>query len=87
MLSEFLGELNASHTGGRYSPQAGQSGPPTGDNTASLGLLFDDAWTGDGLKVTDVLEGGPITNAKTKIRKGVVVVRPGEGWWLVSTKF
>ena len=35
LLSEWLGELNVSHTGGRYYP-TGQSEP-----TASLGLLFD----------------------------------------------
>ena len=35
LLSEWLGELNVSHTGGRYYA-SGQSEP-----TASLGLLFD----------------------------------------------
>jgi len=72
LLSEFLGELNASHTGGRYSP-ANAGGPQTGDNTSSLGMLFDETWEGAGLKVMEVLEGGPITNAKTKIAKGVVI--------------
>ncbi len=68
LLSELLGELNASHTGGRYAPQS-----PTGDNTASLGMLYDELYTGNGLKVMEVLEGGPFVNAKTKIRKGVVI--------------
>lgn len=72
LLSEFLGELNASHTGGRYSPQAA-GGPQTGDATASLGLLYDDMYSGSGLKVMEVLDGGPIVNAKTKIRKGVII--------------
>ncbi|HEY0042584.1 MAG TPA: S41 family peptidase, partial [Flavisolibacter sp.] len=72
LLSEFLGELNASHTGGRYSPAAA-GGPQTGDNTASLGMLYDEMWEGAGLKVMEVLEGGPITNAKTKLKKGVVI--------------
>ncbi|MDB5206587.1 MAG: peptidase [Flavisolibacter sp.] len=72
LLSEFLGELNASHTGGRYSPQA-VGGPQTGDNTASLGMLYDEMYDGAGLKVMEVLEGGPFTNAKTKIKKGVVI--------------
>ncbi len=35
LLSEWLGELNVSHTGGRYSPRGG------GDVTSNLGLLFD----------------------------------------------
>lgn len=72
LLSEFLGELNASHTGGRYSPAA-VGGPQTGDNTASLGLLYDDTYAGNGLKVMEVLEGGPIVNARTKIHKGVII--------------
>ena len=35
MRSELLGELNVSHTGGRYSA------PSRGEATANLGLLFD----------------------------------------------
>lgn len=82
LLSEFLGELNASHTGGRYSPQV-----QNGDITASLGMLFDETFTGTGLRVMEVLEGGPIMNASTKIKKGVIIekidgeeVRPDTDW-------
>lgn len=68
LLSEFLGELNASHTGGRYAvPQLNT------DATSSLGLLYDDMYSGSGLKVMEVLEGGPIVNAKTKIKKGNII--------------
>ena len=68
LLSELLGELNASHTGGRYAaPQQNT------DVTASLGLLYDEKFAGPGLKVMEVLDGGPFTNAKTKIRKGVLI--------------
>jgi C-terminal processing protease CtpA/Prc/Tol biopolymer transport system component len=68
LLSELLGELNASHTGGRYSvPQQNT------DATASLGMLYDETYDGNGLKVMEVLEGGPFINAKTKIRKGVII--------------
>ena len=35
LLSELLGELNVSHSGGRYYPDGAK------DQTASLGLLFD----------------------------------------------
>jgi tricorn protease len=68
LLSELLGELNASHTGGRYSPLQQNT-----DATASLGMLYDESWDGNGLKVMEVLEGGPFTNAKTKIKKGVII--------------
>jgi tricorn protease len=68
LLSELLGELNASHTGGRFAaPQQNT------DATASLGMLYDETWEGNGLKVMEVLEGGPIMNAKTKIKKGVLI--------------
>ena len=68
MLSEFLGELNASHTGGRFArPQENT------DATASLGLIYDETYDGNGIKVMEVLEGGPFTNAKTKIKKGVII--------------
>lgn len=72
LLSELLGELNASHTGGRYNPAAA-GGAQTGDNTASLGLLLDEAFEGNGLKVMEVIEGGPFINSRTKLKKGVII--------------
>ncbi|HVG11446.1 MAG TPA: hypothetical protein VM843_00520, partial [Flavisolibacter sp.] len=72
LLSEFLGELNASHTGGRYTPQAA-GGPQTGDATSSLGLLYDETFAGPGVKVMELIEGGPFLNARSKLKKGVVI--------------
>jgi len=69
LLSELLGELNASHTGGRYSPQYNNP-----DVTASLGLLYDETYTGIGLKVSEVIQGGPIANASSKVDKGSVIL-------------
>jgi C-terminal processing protease CtpA/Prc len=54
LLSELLGELNGSHTGGRYSPDF-----PNGDETAALGLLYDLSKKGDGLRVKEIIAGGP----------------------------
>lgn len=69
LLSELLGELNVSHTGGRYShPYA-----PADDRTASLGLLYDMTYTGNGWKVEEVVAGGPFNNSKSKVVKGTVV--------------
>ena len=68
LLSEFLGELNASHTGGRFAREQQNT-----DVTASLGLLYDETYTGSGVKVVEVLEGGPLTNAVSKVSKGVVI--------------
>ena len=67
LLSEWLGELNVSHTGGRYYP-TGQSEP-----TASLGLLFDWNYRGKGMRIAEVLEKGPFDNANTKAATGIVI--------------
>lgn len=69
MLSELLGELNVSHTGGRY--RAG--GSSDADRTASLGLLYDMNYTGSGLKVEEVLANGPFDKASSKIGKGAII--------------
>jgi tricorn protease len=73
MLSELLGELNVSHTGGRYYPARSGSGNAADDRTASLGLLYDMNYQGDGLKVDEVLANGPFDKASSKISKGAVV--------------
>ena len=67
LLSEWLGELNVSHTGGRYYP-TGQSEP-----TASLGLLFDWNYRGKGMRIAEVLEKGPFDTANTKAATGIVI--------------
>ena len=68
MLSELLGELNASHTGCRFYAHS-----DNGDETASLGLLFDKDFTGNGLKVAEVLEKGPADKAESKISAGTIL--------------
>jgi len=68
MLSELLGELNASHTGARYRPRS-----TAGDSTAALGILFDLKYRGKGMKVGEVLTRGPVDRAKSKIEKGTVI--------------
>lgn len=68
LLSEMLGELNGSHTGGRYSPQ--MTNP---DATAALGVMYDETYNGAGLKITEVIAGGPIDNANNKIKAGYII--------------
>lgn len=67
LLSELLGELNVSHSGGRYY------GPAAKETTASLGLLFDLTYDGDGLKVEEIVKGGPFDRATTSLRPGSVI--------------
>lgn len=67
MLSEMLGELNASHTGARYyAPGATLS-------TASLGLFYDASYQGKGLKVSEVLAKGPFAIRKTDVTAGCII--------------
>ena len=68
MLSEMLGEMNASHTGCRYGYNM-----PGGDQTSSLGLFYDYDYTGPGLKVSEVIQEGPIDKASSKIKAGVII--------------
>lgn len=69
LLSELLGELNASHTGGRYgAPQENK------DATASLGLFFDPQHAGKGLKVTEILKKGPLDRAGVRVKPGHLLV-------------
>ncbi len=69
MLSELLGELNVSHTGGRYRPE----GNGNADRTASLGLLYDMEYTGNGLKVDEIIANGPFDKAASKMVAGSVI--------------
>lgn len=67
-LSELLGELNASHTGGRYSHRQDNA-----DATASLGLFFDESYSGDGLRIAEVLNKGPLDKADSQVTAGTIL--------------
>lgn len=67
LLSEMLGELNVSHTGGRYSPGA------SGDETAELGLFFEQNRRGDGLAVEEVIEKGPFDTEDSRVKAGDIL--------------
>jgi Tol biopolymer transport system component/C-terminal processing protease CtpA/Prc len=68
MLSEMLGEVNASHTGCYY-----RSDRPNSDQTAELGLLYDFSYTGNGVRIAEVVEGGPLDKASSKILAGNII--------------
>lgn len=68
MLSELLGELNASHTGSGY-----RFGEKDGDRTAALGVLLDWNYDGDGIRVVEVLEKGPFDNSTSKLKSGNII--------------
>lgn len=70
LLSELLGELNVSHTGGRYR---GASPLGATDRTASFGLLYDMEYDGNGLKVAEIVANGPFDRAKSAMAPGAVI--------------
>lgn len=68
MLSEMLGEMNASHTGCGY-----RANRPNMDQTADLGLFFDYDFSGPGLRIAEVIEGGPLDKAVSKVKAGCIL--------------
>ncbi len=68
MMSEMLGELNASHTGCRYNPKFKNP-----DETASLGVFYDDKYTGKGMKVAEVIDKSPLVQASSQIKAGTII--------------
>ena len=67
MLSEMLGELNASHTGCRY--YAGGASL----STAALGAFFDPNYEGDGLKIQEIIKRGPFAVKKNEVTAGCII--------------
>ncbi len=68
MLSEMLGELNASHTGCGY-----RNNQPNSDQTSSLGLLFDYNYSGKGIRIAEVIKFGPLDKASSKVKPGDIL--------------
>ncbi len=70
VLSEMLGELNVSHAGAGYG-----SNIENGDATASLGIFWDYDHNGDGIKITEVIDGGPLDKESLEIEAGMIIQR------------
>ena len=69
MLSEMAGELNASHMGSAFHQPVSY-----GDATASLGVYYDHAFTGPGMRIVDVLKQGPAGRADSQLRPGATIL-------------
>ncbi len=69
LLSELLGELNVSHTGCSYSGDRS----PSSDSTAELGLFFDQDYVGTGLKIDEIVTGGPFDRSEFDIQRGDII--------------
>jgi tricorn protease len=68
LLYLMMGELNASHLG------VGGFGSAPEQVTADLGLLFDDAYQGRGLKVAEVLKRGPADKRGIVLKAGEYIL-------------
>ena len=67
LISELVGELNVSHAGGRYR------GTGDGDETAYLGIFIDYSHKEDGLKIAEVISGGPLDKAHLEVSEGDII--------------
>jgi tricorn protease len=68
LMGEMAGELNASHMGCFWLHQ-----PNLADDTAGLGLYPDYDFAGPGVKVKEILAGGPCDLASKPIAPGSVI--------------
>lgn len=85
VVNLMLGELNGSHLGfyagirdisqRRRGPQADDPGAGKWrETTAHLGVRFDPEYRGPGLKIRDVIPGGPADHKKSKLAAGEIIV-------------
>ena len=70
----MLGELNGSHLGFTMNTGAGKPSEPS-DVTVHLGVRFDPAFAGPGLKIRDVLAGGPADKKRSRLDAGEIILK------------
>lgn len=68
LLSELLGELNVSHSGARF-----YLNNPNGDQTASLGIIPDVTYQGQGIRVDEILLGGPLDRKELNLSTPFII--------------
>ena len=68
LSSELLGELNASHTGCRYNKSVKNA-----DETSALGVIYDEAYKGKGIKIAELIAKGPLNNATSNAKAGTII--------------
>lgn len=69
LLSEMLGELNVSHAGASAARVQMQNK----DETASLGVFIDYNHLENGIKITEILDGGPLDKAAFEVKAGMII--------------
>ncbi len=68
IISMMIGELNASHLG-IYEIDGG------GETTGEIGIIYDDGYKGDGVKVKAVIAGSPADATDVNIKSGDIITQ------------
>ena len=68
VLSELQGELNASHLGCYYTLDMANA-----DATAALAFFPDADYDKAGIRIAELIEGGPLTKVGSKVQVGTVI--------------
>jgi tricorn protease len=83
LVSELQGELNASHLGCYFRNRGSNA-----DATATLAFFSDPEWGGAGVKIAEIIDGGPLENGGTKVEVGTVIegidgekIAAGANWY------
>ena len=83
VVSELQGELNASHLGCYFEQR-----DPNADATSTLAFFPDPEWSGAGVTIAEIIDGGPLENADTKVKVGTVIeaidgetIEAGANWY------
>ncbi len=77
VVTLMLGELNGSHLGFYPASDLGSRSSSTGQwsvSTAHLGVRFDGKHKGPGLKIRDVIEGGPAADTGSLLSEGEIIL-------------
>lgn len=73
----MLGELNGSHLGFTMLVPGDGKGPANvvRDNTGHLGVRFDPTFDGQGLRIRDIIPGGPAEKKRSKLNAGEIITK------------
>lgn len=85
VVSEMQGELNASHLGCYYRPDFANA-----DATAALAIFPDTDHTKAGIRIAELMEGGPLTKVGSKVQVGTIIeaidgqtISVGSNWYIL----
>ena len=85
VVSELQGELNASHLGCYYRPAAAAA-----DATAALAIFPDPDHADAGIRIAELMEGGPLTKVGSKVQAGIIIeaidgqtIDAGSNWYIL----